>query len=115
MVNKKNDTQKEFSKLVDQAKDRLRKFGDEVKVLAKKSEDEIVKVSKAGKIQLDIMGLNVQKEKLYYDIGKKIVSLNAKNKIDIPEINAYLKKIDKLDSVARKKKKDLSHVRKENK
>lgn len=111
----KHDVQKEFSKLVDQAKDRLRKLGDEVKVLAKKSEDEIVKVSKAGKIQLDIMGLNVQKEKLYYDIGKKIVALNAKSKVNIPELETYLKKIDKLETVARRKKKDLSRVRKENK
>ena len=48
--------------------------------MAHRSEKEIVKASKTGRIQLDIVGLKMQMEKLYYDIGKKVVVLNQKKK-----------------------------------
>jgi len=115
MVQKKADVQKEVNQLLDQAKDKFKKFGKELSVLAKKSEKEIVKASRAGKIQLDIMGLNMQKEKLYYDIGKKVASLNAKKKLDITGLEQFWKKMRNLESAARKRKRALSGVRKENK
>ena len=113
MAAKKENAPKDLSKFLDQAKVRFQDFGKELSVLAKKSEKEIVKASKTGKIQLDIVGLNVQKEKLYYDIGKKVVSLNAKNKLEISELEPYWKKLSKIESDARGRKKDLSSVRKD--
>lgn len=112
---KKENLQKDVTKLLDQAKERFKKFGKELSVLAKKSEKEIVKASKTGKIQLDIVGLNMQKEKLYYDAGKKAASLNTKKNLNIPELEPYWKKIRKIEMTARKKKKELSMVRKEKK
>lgn len=112
MATKKQNTQKDFNKMFDQAKEKFMKFGKDLSVLAKKSEKEIVKASKTGKIQIDIVGLNVQKEKLYYDIGKKVVSLKAKKSLNIPELESYWKQLRKLETDARKKKKDLSTVRK---
>ncbi len=112
MANKKKDFQKEASKMLEEAKVRFKKLGEEISVLAKKGEKEIVKASRTGKIQLDIVGLNMQKEKLYYNIGKKVVSLNAKKKIDSPEIQNLLKSLRKLEADARKKKRELSGVRK---
>jgi len=113
MAAKKEKAQKDLSKLLDQAKVRFKNFGKELSILAKKCEKEIVKASKKGKIQLDIVGLNMQKEKLYYDIGKKVVSLNARKKLEILELDPYLKKVRKIESDARGRKKDLSSVRKE--
>lgn len=107
---KKTDFQKDFNKFLDQAKGRFKEFGKEVSVLAKKSEKEIIKASKAGKIQLDIVGLNMQKEKLYYDIGKKVVSLNVKKKLDITGLEPYWKKMRRIEQDARKKKRELSTV-----
>ena len=82
--------------------------------MAKKSEKEIVKASRKGKIQLDIVSLNLQKEKLYYDIGKKVVALKAGDKLDIPELEPFWDKIRRLETKARKKKQNLSFVKKEN-
>ena len=110
MAAKKNDFQKDFTNLMEQAKDKFKKFGQEVSVLAKKSEKEIVKASKKGKIQLDIMGLNMQKEKLFYDIGKKVALLNAKKKIEIAALDPFWKKLRRIEIVARKKKRELSGV-----
>ena len=113
MAVKKENAQKDLSKLLDQAKVRFQNFGKELSVLAKKSEKEIIKASKTGKIQLDIVGLNMQKEKLYYDIGKKVVSLNAKNKLEISGLESYWGKLRKIESDARSRKKDLSSIRKD--
>ena len=109
---KKADLQKDFTKLLNQTKERVKEFGKEVGVLAKKSEKEIIKASKVGKTQLDIIGLNMQKEKLYYDIGKKVASLNAKKKLDIEALEPYWKKLHKLAKDARSKKRELSFARK---
>ena len=113
MAVKKENAEKDLSKLMDQAKVRFKNFGKELSVLAKKSEKEIVKASKKGKIQLDIVGLNMRKEKLYYDIGKKVVSLNAKKKLEISELGPYWTKLRKIESDARGRKKDLSSIRKD--
>lgn len=112
MTKSKKDRKKEFNQMLDQAKGRFKKFGEELGVLAKKSEKEIRKASKVGKLQLDIMSLGVQREKLYYDIGKRVVSLNAKKSLAIPELDSYWKKLESLDKGSRKKKEILALARK---
>jgi len=112
---KKKDIQRDFAKFLDQTKDGFRRFGKDLGALAKKSEKEIVKVSKAGKIQFDIMNLAMQKEKLYYDIGKKVASIKAKKKLDIPELASHWMRLRKIQSGTRTKKKELSGFRKKNK
>ena len=111
MAAKKANLQKDFTKFMDYAKDKFKIFGEELSVLAKKSEKEIIRASKRGKIQVDIMRLNMQKEKLYYDVGKKTSSLNAKNKLNISELEPYWNKIRRIEVKARKKKMELSAVR----
>lgn len=111
MATKKRDFHKEFNNFLEQAKEGFKKLGKEVSVIAKKSEQEITKASKKGKIQLDIVGINMQKEKLYYDIGKKAVSLNSKKSLGIPALDSYFNKIRSLESGARKKKREFSMVK----
>jgi HEAT repeat protein len=111
MAAKKTNFQKDLTKFMDYARDKFKKFGKEAGVLAKKSEKEIIKASKRGKIQVDILGLNMQKEKVYYDIGKRLYELNAKKKLNIPELEPYWKKIHNLQIRARNKKRELSTVR----
>lgn len=113
MAQSKEDRQKEINRLLGQAKDGFRKFGKELGVLAKKSEKGLVKVSKSGKIQLDIMGLNVQKEKLFYDIGKKVVDLNTKKPLELVELESYWKKMNKIEKEVESKQRALSSVSKE--
>ncbi|MBN1354561.1 MAG: hypothetical protein JW994_07850 [Candidatus Omnitrophica bacterium] len=115
MAIKKENVQKDINKLLDQARERFKKFGKELSILAKKSEKEIVKASKTGRVQIDIMGLSMQKEKLYYDIGKKIVMLNAKKSVNVPELEPYWKKLRKIETDSRKKKRELSLIRKSSK
>jgi len=113
MAQSKEGRQKEINRLLGQAKDGFRKFGKELGVLAKKSEKGLVKVSKSGKIQLDIMGLNVQKEKLFYDIGKKVADLNTKKNLGLAELESYWKKMNKIEKEVESKQKALSSVNRE--
>ena len=110
-MKKKAELQKDLTRLLGQARVGIKKFGKELNIFAKKSEKEIVKASRSGKIQLDIMGLAMQKEKLYYDIGKKTASLNSKKKLGIAALDSYWKRLRKLEGDTRKKKRELSAFR----
>jgi len=113
MAKSKEERRAEIDRLIKNAKVGFKRFSQEVGVLAKKSEKNIVKASKAGKIQIDIMSLGVQKEKLYYDIGKKVASLNDKKSLNIPELDSYWKKLAKIDEDVDRKKEELLVVRRE--
>jgi hypothetical protein len=112
MARSKEERKEDFNRMLAQAKDRFRKFGEELSVLARKSEKGILKASKAGRVQLDIMSLNVQKEKLYYDIGKKVANLNAKKNLGIPELEPHWKRMERLEGDAQKKRELLARVKK---
>lgn len=108
----KAKTQKDWSKMLEQARKNLQKFGKEASIWAKKGEKGLVKASKVGKLQLDIAGINLQKEKIYYEVGKKVSKLKSNVKSDIPGLDAYWKKIRDLEVKARQKKKALSEIKK---
>lgn len=112
MATKKQNFQKELAKFVEQAKGGFKKFGKELSILAKRSEKKMLKVSRAGKIQMDIVGLGMQKEKLYYDIGKRSASLRTKKELNMPELEPYWKKLRKLETETREKKRELSIIQK---
>jgi len=115
MAKSKEERRAEIDRLIKNAKVGFKRFSQEVGVLAKKSEKNIVKASKAGKIQIDLMGLGVQKEKLYYDIGKKVADLNVKNNLKIPELDVFWKKMQKISEETESKKELLDIVRKQEK
>ncbi len=113
----KRDFQKEMSKLMDQLKINFQRFSKDAGVIAKKGEKEIVRASKVGRVQLDMMGLNLQKEKLYYDIGKKVATLkNKEGKLDnLDIVDPYFQKLRKIEVDMRGKKKEIARVRRESK
>jgi len=68
----------DFKKEWEKTKVQLDKLGKQAVVLAKKGEDELVKISKQGKLHLDATALGLKIEKQYYSIGKEyVLSKNA--------------------------------------
>ncbi len=110
---KKKDFQEEMNKLMGQLKQNLKKFGKDAGIFAKKGEKGLVKASKIGRLQLDIISFNMQKEKLYYDMGKKIASLRSSKEISTAVIKPYLQKIRKIETRVRNRKRAMSRVKKE--
>ncbi|MDD4203106.1 MAG: hypothetical protein PHQ52_06535 [Candidatus Omnitrophica bacterium] len=110
----KNEEKKDFhvdmSKLVEQVKKNFHKLTSDAGTLAKQGEKELVKASSIGKLQLDIMGINMQKEKLYYEIGKAIATSRKENMEKTLE--PFMKKIRAFETEIRKKKQEISNIKK---
>lgn len=66
-----NDIKKEWEK----TKKQLSQLSKEMVHFAKKGEEEILKLSKKGKLHLDATATNLKKEKLYYLIGREYIKL----------------------------------------
>lgn len=109
---RKKDFQKEMNKLMGQFKENLKKFGKDASIFAKKGEKGLIKASKIGRLQLDIISSNMQKEKLYYDIGKKIASLRGSKEISADVIKPHLQKIRKIETRVRNRKREISRIKK---
>ena len=108
----KKNFHKEMSSLIGQIKVNLKKISKDAGIFAKKGEKELVKASKIGKFQLEIVNLNLQKEKIYYDIGKKIASLRSSKKLSRDSIKSYLDRLRKIETEVRGKKREMSEVKK---
>ena len=98
---------KEFEKKVDKlwkvAKKDLDKVSKDTMRLVKKGEAYIKEISKKGEENLESMVLALQREKLYYELGKSLASLSkrkwAKNKKvegSIAKIKGLSRKINRL-------------------
>ena len=101
---KKNDLNKSFERFGVM----MKRFGDDLGRAAKKGEKEVVKMSKRFKIQLDLMGVALQKEKLYHEIGKEVSEKLLKEELDISGLDKYKKRLVKFDAEGKKMKKALS-------
>ena len=113
MTKKKVDIQKEVAKIWEQAKKNLKELGQSTAILAHKGEKEVVKASKVGKLQLDVVSLSLKKENIYRQVGKKVCDAHAK-KIDPQSVKltSLLSQFDKLNNQIRGKKSQISKLKK---
>ncbi|NQT21840.1 MAG: hypothetical protein HQ579_00195 [Candidatus Omnitrophica bacterium] len=108
----KKDFHNEMNKVMKQLKANFKRFGKDASIFAKKGEKEIVKASKIGRVQLDIISLNIQKEKLYYEIGKKVAALRTGGEKAAIAVKPYLQKLRKIETNIRSKKREISGIKK---
>lgn len=113
MAKTKNITQDELKKLFEKAKDGLRQLGKETSVWMKKGEIELSRISKIGKLELDIVGLNMKKEKLFRDIGRRVIELDLGEKIGDQAIRDMSDRAETIISESDKKKREISRIKKE--
>ncbi len=109
---KELEVQKEIKKIWDRTKKNLLKLGQETVKLAKKGEKEIVRASKIGRLQLDILGIKRKREILCRQIGAKVVVLDAEGKIDVGGLKALCNQVRGLDSQIKKKEKEVTGAKK---
>jgi len=99
----KHDFQKEWEKV----KKQLLDFSQEAKVLAKRGEKELVKISRQGKLHFDSTAATLKKEQLFYKIGKEYVSSQCPSQPN-SRLSGLLKELDKVNSEISRVKKKLS-------
>lgn len=98
-------THYDFKKEWERTKKQLLQLGQEARSLARKSESEIVKFSKKGKLHLDVTATNLKLEKLYYLIGKEYVKLkdDAKPTAKLSKLIEEVKNLNKEQKVLNRK------------
>ncbi len=102
----KND----LNSMMDKYKPMLKKFGDEMGQAARKGEANVVKMSKVLKLQLDMLGIAVQKERLFYEIGKDVAAMLSEGDVDIARLDKYKKALEKMHREDDKRKRALTRV-----
>jgi len=112
MAKKKKITQENLKSLFEKSKKKLQQLGKEAKIWMKKGEVELSRISKIGKLELDVVNLNIKKEKLFRDIGKRMAELNLDKKINDSKIKDMCNKAKAVISESKKKNRVVINIRK---
>lgn len=115
MANKKTkiDIHKEVGKIWQEAKDNLKSLGQKTIRLAQKGEKEVVRASRIGKLQLDIVSINLKRENLFRQAGKKVYEMHSKNKqIESTKLTSIFNQIGKLNHQIKSKKAQIAKLKK---
>ncbi|MFH1046651.1 MAG: hypothetical protein V1727_06805 [Candidatus Omnitrophota bacterium] len=113
-MQKKIDLQKEIAKIWEQAKENLKELGQNTLTLAQKGEQEVVRASKVGKLQLDIVSLNLKKENVFRLVGKKIYEAHGKKEeLQDIKVTSLLSQLNNLNNQIRGKKAQIAKLKKE--
>ncbi len=93
----------DFKKDWEKARKQLNLISKEALVLAKKGEQEFVKLSHRGKLHLNSTTIDLKREQLYYLIGKEYVkaSAPAQPTATITKLLGELERIDKEQKAVR--------------
>lgn len=90
----------DFKKEWDKTKKQLVKIGQESLKVAKKGEEEFVKLSHRGKLHLDSTAASLKREQLYYLIGKEYVKAKQPEK-PTPQLSQLLDDLEKVNKEQR--------------
>jgi len=113
MSSKKVDVAKEVAKIWQEAKENLKVLGQKTMKLAKKGEKEVVRASRIGKFQLEIVSINLKKENMFRQTGKKVCEMHTKKGgIEPSKLLPLFKQIDKLNHQIRSKKAKIAKLKK---
>jgi len=112
MAKKNAITQEDVKKLFAKTKKRLHELGKETGVWIKRGEVELSRISKIGKLELDIVNLNIKKERLFKDIGKRMVEQGLAEKIDDAVVRNMSEKAKDAAGETVQKRREIGRVRK---
>ncbi len=93
----KGDLQKNIEKLWPTAKNDLEVFSKETSKILKKGEEYLKDFSEKSAKKAETLVLQVKKEQLYYQLGKKIASTAKASWAESKEIASYCTEIKKLE------------------
>lgn len=116
MAKRKTDISKEVAKIWQEAKENLKALGQRTIKLAQKGEEEVRRASKVGKLQLDIVSVNLKKENIFRQAGKKAYEIHSrKSEIEPAKLTSLFNQVDKLNRQIKTKKAQIARLKKEKK
>ena len=90
------------------AKVGLKKMRKETAIFAKRSEKELAKIAKVGKIEMGILSLNIKKNRLYHELGKKVYLLYARGKLTTRNLKNLCNKIERIEKDLKARKRSVA-------
>ena len=113
MAKKKMDISKEVAKIWQEAKENLKALAQRTIKLAQKGEKEVVRASRVGKLQLDIVSINLRKENVFRQVGKKAYEIHSrKSEIEPAKLTSLFNQVDKLNQQIKAKKAQIARLKK---
>ena len=88
----------------------VKKTGDQLQKAMKSAEEDISKMYKIAQTHVEIQMKNLQKEKLYYDIGKYVAGKLMKGSIEIEGLEKYKKSLNKINAEGARMQRKLSGI-----
>ena len=110
MAKAKKITQDELKKFFEKTKGTLQKLKKETGVWMKKGEAELSRLSKIGKLEIDVVNLNMKREKLFKDIGKRVAEFSLKEEINNSAISDMCDKVNAVAEEAKEKRAAISKI-----
>ena len=110
MAKAKKITQEDLKKFFEKTKKNLQKLKKEASVWMKKGEVELSRLSRIGKLELDVVSLNMKREKLFKDIGKRVAELSLKEEITKPAIKDMCDKVNAITEESKEKRVAISKL-----
>ncbi|MFH1797756.1 MAG: hypothetical protein ABH844_00185 [Candidatus Omnitrophota bacterium] len=90
----------------------VKKTGEQLAKVAKTAEEDISKLYRIAQTHIEIQMKNLQKEKLYHEIGKYVAEQLKKEDFDISILQKYKARLEKIDSEGAKMRKKISRIAK---
>jgi len=106
----KMDMKKELDKLVTKCRPAIQKTGVQLSRALKTAEEDIAKMYKVAQMHVEVQMKNLEKEKLYYDIGKEVASKLAKGEMEGAGLDKYRGRLEKIAASSDRIKKKLSRA-----
>ncbi|MDP8257931.1 MAG: hypothetical protein P9L90_00700 [Candidatus Aadella gelida] len=103
---------KEMDKLVKKYQPLVKKTGEQLSRALKAAEEDVAKMYKVAQVHVEIQMKNLQKEKLYHEIGKYVAKELSKGSLTAENLDKFKKKIEKINCEGEKVKKKLNSISK---
>ena len=104
--------QQKVTKAFKQASQHLEGVSKDTRDIVRRGEDELVKISKMGKAQFEILALSVKKEQLYRQIGMKVWQLSTKGQLTTKKLKSFCRELSDINKKVKSRKKSLGKVAK---
>ncbi|MFH1837010.1 MAG: hypothetical protein ABH862_02690 [Candidatus Omnitrophota bacterium] len=106
---------KDIDKMVKKYQPMVKRTGEQLAKALKAAEKDVAKMYKIAQVHVELQMKNLQKEKLYHEIGKFVAERLVKGDLDLLALDKYKKSILEIDSEKEKVKNKLTDAEKKGK
>ena len=100
----------DLNKLMKKYQPVVKKTGEQLAKAVKAAEEDIAKMYRVAQVHVEIQMKNLQKERLYHELGKYVAGKIMKDKLNVDDLEKFKKRLGKIDAEGEKMKKALARA-----